>query len=410
MKRLTRLAPALACAALILLGSGCQGRFMTNRYYDARDTFALGAGITAEPDGVASKFITPSPLSLGLYIEASDWFHLGAITHNGYTAEADLRGTFVGPESTTRYGFLWWQMLRKYEDYENAHYMNPFKDKSFIWCQRMESISMRTKRRPAKRLHYEHWALHRQEGTALLHRGKQYWEYAGIEGAISDPFFTHLGVMLKFGFDMSEVSDYLLGWFGVDYKHDDMNEEEYEIFRAMRDGHYASSTPQATPAAPEPAPAPAPEPEATPAPEPPKPPEDLTEGVGTTTATDEGIEIIFPEAVFFDSGSNIIKPEGCQILEALAGRIKNGYPDYEIIVVGHTDSMPIGKSKKQWDSNWDLGAGRAIAVVEYLINEQKLEKTSFAAMTYADNKPVGDNATLEGRKQNRRTVLLLKKP
>ena len=99
-----RMLSLLMLVLVALAATGC--RYGTNRYYDFRDTFHVGVGITAE----SSRSIIPP--SLGVYAELTDWLHLGAITHNGLTAELDLRGTFVGPESTTRFGFLWWQMLR----------------------------------------------------------------------------------------------------------------------------------------------------------------------------------------------------------------------------------------------------------------------------------------------------------
>ncbi len=225
MKQAARMMMAVALIAMVVAASGC--RYTTNRYYDFRDIWAVGAGITGE--NPVTGIVPPS---LGLYLELTEFLHLGALTHNGMTAEMDLRGTFVGPESTTRFGFLWWQSLQKYQDYNNAVYMNAFKDELFPWSQRMASIEMSWLGRPAKRLHYQPWGMHMQRGSFLAHRGYQYWAYSGAQLALSDPILTHMGFMLRFGFDLSEVSDFLLGVVCVDaLKRDDLTRDEYEIFR-----------------------------------------------------------------------------------------------------------------------------------------------------------------------------------
>jgi hypothetical protein len=215
-------------AGLLMLTSGC--RYLANRYYDFRDIFSVGVGITAE-----NKVTGIMPASLGAYVEVTDLLQCGAITFNGDVAELDLRGAYAGPESSTRIGFLWWQMLRINQAYEDGCF-NAFKNQEFPWCYRMESIDMRNHAgKPAKRLHYEHWAMNDHEGTLLLHRGWQYWEYIGAQLGICDPFVTHFGVMARVGFDLSEVSDFLLGWVGIDFKHDDMSADEWTIFTKRAD-------------------------------------------------------------------------------------------------------------------------------------------------------------------------------
>lgn len=233
MKTVFRLATCACWLAATMVTTGCTftdiHRFGANRFYDFRDTFAIGVGVTAA-NPVSGNF----PPSLGAYVEITDFFHLGAISHNGYTAELDLRGTFVGPEYRRRLGFLGWQSVQIRQDYQNALYANVFKDQTFPWSQRMAQWGYRHGGHPAKRLAYDYWAVNRQEGRGLRPRGWQYWEYAGAEFALSDPFITHFGLMLRFGFDISEVSDLALGLFTLgwlDYKGDDLNTEEFLLRR-----------------------------------------------------------------------------------------------------------------------------------------------------------------------------------
>jgi hypothetical protein len=228
MKFCARIAGCILLAGILLMGTGC--RYLTNRYYDFRDLTAIGAGVTAE-----NKITGTIPPSLGAYVEVTDLLHFGAISFNGLVAESDLRGSFCGPESSTRFGLLWWQMIRKTQDYENGH-INAFKNREFPWCQRMESISMSNgNAKPAKCLHYDPWANYMTHGSWMLHRGWQYWEYTGAEVAICDPLLTHFGFMFRFGIDISECSDFVLGWVGIDYKNDDMTADEYVVFRDKPD-------------------------------------------------------------------------------------------------------------------------------------------------------------------------------
>lgn len=223
MKFPARIGGCLILVCLLLTSTGC--RYLTNRYYDMRDTFAVGVGVTTE-----NPVTGVVPPSLGVYLDLTDLFQFGAIHYNGYTAELDMRGSFIGPEAYTRVGFLWWQMLYKNQSYENALYYNKFKDEKFAWCHRMESVGMTKYGRAAKEVHYERIADYKTHGTWLLHRGWQYWEYTGLEFAISEPFLTHAGLMARFGIDLSEVSDFVLGWVLIDFKHDDMNKDEYWLY------------------------------------------------------------------------------------------------------------------------------------------------------------------------------------
>lgn len=234
---------AAPAGLLLIVGfsTGCN-RYGINRYYDFRDMLALGVGIATENPGTGF-----APPSLGVYLEVTDFVHLGAITHNGLTAESDLRGSFAGPERRTRFGFAWWQMLRIQQDYAKGTH-NVFKDPEFPWVDRMGQYGMRYRGHPAKRLNYEYFSHGFQQGMVLLPRGWHYWEYIGAEVAISEPFLTHFGVMVKFGFDVSELSDFILGIFNVDFKKDDLSPDEYAVRERLINARSDAAPAQAAPA------------------------------------------------------------------------------------------------------------------------------------------------------------------
>lgn len=66
--------------------------------------------------------------------------------------------------------------------------------------------------------------------------------------------------------------------------------------------------------------------------------------------------------------------------------------------------MPIATAR--FPSNWELSGARAIAVLRHL-QELGVPAARLRAIGYADTRPLGDNATAEGRAANRRVALVL---
>ena len=81
----------------------------------------------------------------------------------------------------------------------------------------------------AHELEYEYFAEEIHEGFPIMPRGWQYWENIAVEIGISEPFLTHLGFDLRIGVDPSEISDFILGIFTIDYNHDDLTMEGLRI-------------------------------------------------------------------------------------------------------------------------------------------------------------------------------------
>jgi len=59
-----------------------------------------------------------------------------------------------------------------------------------------------------------------------------------------------------------------------------------------------------------------------------------------------------------------------------------------------------------YPSNWELSGARAASVVRLFI-ENGVDPRRLAAVGYADQRPVADNATPEGRQRNRRVAITM---
>jgi outer membrane protein OmpA-like peptidoglycan-associated protein len=111
---------------------------------------------------------------------------------------------------------------------------------------------------------------------------------------------------------------------------------------------------------------------------------------------DDAIVVTFDEnsGVYFATGKYNINTASQTTLNKLSG-IFIEYPDTNILVVGHTDS--VGSE----ESNMTLSKNRAYAVTNYLVNKG-LSSGRFTTNWFGETQPMHDNSTAEGRAKNRR--------
>lgn len=101
--------------------------------------------------------------------------------------------------------------------------------------------------------------------------------------------------------------------------------------------------------------------------------------------------------IFFETGKYDLKTESHYELDEVV-RFLSTNPNLRIEIGGHTDNVG------SYDDNLKLSQNRAGAVIDYLV-AQGIAKSRLVSKGYADTEPVADNATSEGRAQNRRTEL-----
>ncbi|MBI5242351.1 MAG: flagellar motor protein MotB [Elusimicrobia bacterium] len=124
----------------------------------------------------------------------------------------------------------------------------------------------------------------------------------------------------------------------------------------------------------------------------------------------EGMKISIQEKgdmAFFASGKADVTAGMLSILDQIAPTIKNLSKNFDIVVEGHTDNVPI--NDEYFGSNWELSSARATTVVEYLIKDKDFSPQYLAAMGYGQYRPVCPaNDTPECKAKNRRVVFFVK--
>ncbi len=116
------------------------------------------------------------------------------------------------------------------------------------------------------------------------------------------------------------------------------------------------------------------------------------------------VYISLNDNMLYKSGSYEIAPAAAATLEKIA-KIITDYSDYEVLVEGNTDNVPISKTNIR--NNWDLSALRASSVVQELQNKYGVNPSRLSAAGRGEYNPVADNDTAEGRTRNRRTQIII---
>jgi len=122
--------------------------------------------------------------------------------------------------------------------------------------------------------------------------------------------------------------------------------------------------------------------------------------------TEQGILIHVNSQVLFQIGAAEVNPEAIAVLHEIAEVLRSNKA--EVRIEGHTDNVPI--HTERYPSNWELSTARAVKVLRYFVEKEKMDPLRFSAVGYGDTRPIASNETPEGRAKNRRVTLVLNYP
>jgi outer membrane protein OmpA-like peptidoglycan-associated protein len=113
----------------------------------------------------------------------------------------------------------------------------------------------------------------------------------------------------------------------------------------------------------------------------------------STTAKSVDIESVL---LYFESGDSLLSLEEYQKLDSFAFQLK-GHPETVFSISGHTDD--IGSAHAA------LSKARVKESLDYLNKKHKIAPFRFIPLYFGNEKPIADNSTEIGRKQNRRVEI-----
>ena len=113
----------------------------------------------------------------------------------------------------------------------------------------------------------------------------------------------------------------------------------------------------------------------------------------------EGIEVTFQSGLLYDFDSAELKADARQNLRNLAASLDR-YPDTELLVAGHTDSVGTASY------NQTLSERRARAAADFLVS-QGVDYRRLRTVGMGESEPEASNDTEPGRAQNRRVEVAI---
>lgn len=118
------------------------------------------------------------------------------------------------------------------------------------------------------------------------------------------------------------------------------------------------------------------------------------------TITDKKVVGIKTKNFLFDFDKTMLSQDARERLEILAAFLKEN-PTAFAALAGHTDN--IGPE----DYNMGLSRRRTQSIGAYLVDEFNVDKSQLVMFWFGQLNPIADNATPEGRQQNRRVEILV---
>lgn len=117
----------------------------------------------------------------------------------------------------------------------------------------------------------------------------------------------------------------------------------------------------------------------------------------------------FDNDLLFALGSDEIRPEAATLLGEFAAIMNS--PEarpFKVLVVGHTDDIPIKRTgtAARHPTNWELSVHRATAVVHTLARKG-IAEDRMGATGYSMYQPVAPNSTDANRQKNRRVEIYI---
>jgi outer membrane protein OmpA-like peptidoglycan-associated protein len=118
------------------------------------------------------------------------------------------------------------------------------------------------------------------------------------------------------------------------------------------------------------------------------------------TMDEQGLKMVVPGGVLFALDGEEI-PDSAHDTLARVAELIDMYDGRKVRIVGHTDALGDSASNKT------LSARRAGLVKQFFVDRFDVEEARLATEGMGEARPIASNATLEGRRANRRVEVLI---
>jgi len=119
--------------------------------------------------------------------------------------------------------------------------------------------------------------------------------------------------------------------------------------------------------------------------------------IAETKRTEQGLVTKLKSDILFDTGKSDLKPQAKNNLDQMAGIMKK-YPENVLAINGYTDNTGSDSI------NEALSQRRAEAVKSQLV-ASGMPNNVISTYGRGESNPIGDNSSVDGRKQNRRVEI-----
>jgi chemotaxis protein MotB len=138
--------------------------------------------------------------------------------------------------------------------------------------------------------------------------------------------------------------------------------------------------------------------------------EDFAKNQAMVTFDQEKGMVKFESDLLFEKGSDVVASSAVQAVQDLCAILASEpAQQFDIIIAGHTDDIPIGKpkTKAKHPTNWHLSAHRAISVLK-IMAANNIANERLSARGFGEYRPIAPNMpNKKGNKLNRRVEIYI---
>lgn len=131
--------------------------------------------------------------------------------------------------------------------------------------------------------------------------------------------------------------------------------------------------------------------------------EEITDSDIGVRGNDEYAIYSVDETVLFDTDQNSVKADATQKLQLVAESMGKRFAGGQVRIYGHTDAQGSAGYNKE------LAEQRAKAVQDWLVQNGNITADRITLHPVGEAQPVASNATAEGRQQNRRVEIVVRR-